>query len=373
MCKAAELANLIGNINAGGGGVNRNVVINGAMNVAQRTTSETGLTGSDNRITDKFMIQVSSLGTWTMTQESDAPDGFANSLKLDCTTADASPASGDYFYMHHRIEGNMLQHFAYGTSDAKPITLSFYVKSNKTGTGTVNILQPDNSYKQVSPTYTINSANTWERKTVTIAGDTSGVINDDNGRGMELEWWLNSGSNYTSGSNLTTYGTFSNTNRNVSNLGIGGSTDDFWSITGIQLEVGQNATEFEHEPFDVTLNKCYRYFQKFTSSGAQYQRFGVGLSYSSTAMSCPVFLMNTMRDVPSVGTTGTASNYAVNHNNDTVTVASSVPAIAATGDTPSQNIGVTCAVSGGLDAGDVSMLISNNNTDSFLSFDAEVN
>ena len=372
MSKAAELANLIGNINAGGGGVNRNVVVNGSMNVAQRTTSETGLTGSDNKITDKFMIQVSSLGTWTMTQESDAPDGFANSLKLDCTTADASPASGDYFYMHHRIEGNMLQHFAYGTSDAKPITLSFYVKSNKTGTGTVNILQPDNSYKQVSPTYTINSANTWERKTVTIAGDTSGIINDDIGRGMELEWWLNSGSNYTSGSNLTTYGTFSNTNRNASNLGIGGSTDDFWSITGIQLEVGQNATEFEVEPFAVTLQKCQRYFQKqLAGTGSVYERFGGGFANNSTNFNVIIPMQTPMRATPTLGTTGTASNYHIYHSSGTTTACTNL-SLDSNADGSDKQVGINATVSSGLSAGGAGLLNSNNSSAAFISLDAEV-
>jgi hypothetical protein len=213
----------------------------------------------------------------------------------------------------------------------------------------------------------------WTRVELSFPADTTGALDDDNNSSFLFNIWLHGGSTYTGGTlNSSAWASLTSANRAAGISSFFDSTDRTFFLTGVQLEVGQNATEFEHEPFERTLNKCYRYFQKFTSSGAQYHRFGVGLSFSSTAMSCPLFLMNTMRDVPALGTTGTASNYAVNHNNDTVTAASSVPALASTADNPTQNIGVTCAVSSGLDAGDVSMLISNNNTDSFLSLDAEL-
>ena len=139
MSKAAELANLIGNINAGGGGVNRNVIINGAMNVAQRGTSSTGIGASTGYFTcDRFVIATDSsnatAGRLTMTQDSSAPSGFANSLKLACTTADTSIASDEQLRINTRIEGQNLQSFAKGTSDAKPFAVSFYVKGNASAT-----------------------------------------------------------------------------------------------------------------------------------------------------------------------------------------------------------------------------------------------
>jgi len=258
MSKAAELAALIGSQSALS---NRNLIINGAMQVAQRGTSSTGLTSGDNFLTDRFKTVITSLGTWTITQDSDAPDGFSKSLKIDCTTADASPAASDLLIIDHRIEAQDLQQLAYGTSAAKSITLSFYVKSNKTGNATVGILQPDSSFKMVSPQYTINSANTWERKEIVIAGDAAGQIDNNTDRGLEIEWWLNSGSNFTSGSHQNTYVAIDNTNRNPSNLGIGGSTDDYFQITGIQLEVGEQATPFEHRSFGDELRRCQRYYE----------------------------------------------------------------------------------------------------------------
>ena len=291
MSKAAELANLIGNVNAGGGGVNRNLIINGAMNVAQRGTSTTGFSSSTATfVTDRFFTVANNYGTYTLTQETDSPDDFQHSFKIDCTTADASPDASDYLFFHHRLEGQELQILNYGSSSAKTMTLSFYVKSNKTGNGSVGFLQTNNSFKHQSHQYTINSANTWERKSVTIVGDTSGVINDTVDRGFEIEFFLGGGTTYTSGSHQTTWTALSNGNRGASNLTIGTSTDDFWSITGIQLEIGQNETGFEHEPIERTLAKCQRYYaekelhQSYMDSNADSAQYlGYDLSVTQRA------------------------------------------------------------------------------------------
>ena len=146
MSKAAELANLIGNINAGGGGVNRNVIINGAMNVAQRGTSSTGLGASSGYFTvDRHILDFSNTaGRLTMSQDSSAPSGFANSLKLACTTADTSIAAGELCALFQPIEGQNLQAFAKGTADAKPFAVSFYVKGNASATYVVELY--DNDY-----------------------------------------------------------------------------------------------------------------------------------------------------------------------------------------------------------------------------------
>ena len=264
MSKAAELANLIGNINAGGGGVNRNIIINGAMNVSQRGTSFTTVTDGTYTL-DRFNYRKTNDGEVTITQDSSGPDGFANSLKVDVTTADASLSASQLAFLEYNVEAQDLQRLAFGTSSAKNFTLSFYVKSNKTGTYAVNISQNDNSSKQATLNYTINSANTWERKSLTFTGDTSGVINDDNGIGFLVYWVLAVGSTFTSGgSTSATFQTYANANLGAGHaVNLLDDTANEWFITGVQLEIGQNATEFEHEPFANTLRKCQRYFRTF--------------------------------------------------------------------------------------------------------------
>jgi hypothetical protein len=240
---------------------NRNLIINGAMQVSQRATSVTSVTASNYITVDRYKFVINSLGTWTVTQESDGPDGFSKSFKALCTTADASPASSDYLYIMQRIEAQNLQGLAYGTSSAKALTLSFYVKSNKTGNASVNVRQQDNSNKIYAAQYSISSANTWERKTISVPADTAGVINNDNGGGLQVEWWLNSGSDYTTGSHGG-WKTSDATSRNASNLGVGGAVDDYFQITGVQLEVGSVATPFEHRSYADELARCQRYLQK---------------------------------------------------------------------------------------------------------------
>jgi len=238
----------------------RNLVINGAMQIAQRATSSTGFVATANYLTvDRFKLENGSSGTFTVSQSTDSPTEFANSLKFDCTTADASP---DYFLIVHRMEGQNLQHLQKGTSSSKQTTLSFHVKSNKTGTYQVNLRDVDNS-RIIGKTYTISAANTWEKKTVTFAGDTSGVLDNDNGNSMQLEWWLASGSTYNSGSTPTAWEAISNGDRAAGlNVAIGASTSDEFYITGIQFEVGDTATDFEHRSFEEELRLCSRYYRK---------------------------------------------------------------------------------------------------------------
>ena len=263
MSKAAELANLIGNINAGGGGVNKNVIINGSMNVSQRSTSETNR-GDDTGyyVVDRWKISTgaSTAGRLTLSQDSSAPSGFANSTKFDCTTADTSIASGEFLQFEQLIEGQNLQAFAKGTSDAKPFAVSFYVKGNASATYVCELFDADNS-RQISKTFNVTTD--WTRVELSFPADTTGTFDDDNASSLALVIHLNAGSNYTSGTiNSGSWASSTNANR----VGSGttsffDSTDRTFFITGVQLEVGQNSTEFEHEPFDVTLRKCQRYLE----------------------------------------------------------------------------------------------------------------
>ena len=370
MSKAAELANLIGNINAGGGGVNRNVIINGAMNVSQRGTSFPSPSHADITL-DQFRHGKGHDGAVTITQDSSGPNGFANSLKVDVTTADTSIAAGQYAHIFTRIEAQNLQHLKFGTSDAQNFTLSFYVKSNKTGTYALVIGQNDNSYKQASQTYTIDSANTWERKSLTFTGDTAGVINDDNGHGLEIVWWLALGSTYTSGSSSASFATYADANHGAGHaVNVLDSTDNEWLLTGVQLEVGQNATEFEHEPFERTLLKCQRYYYKIPNSGT-YTRFGHGENLTTTASEIHFPFPVKMRSEPSVETTGTVSNYAL-YNSNSANACTSI--VVESGGHLSPEVGVLDVEigSGSITDGGSSQLMANNNSNAFIAFSAEL-
>lgn len=275
---------------------NRNMIINGAMQLAQRSTSATGVTATGYHAVDRFEASITTMGTYTISQSTDAPDGFANSLKYEVTTADASPAAADQIALQTKFEGQNLQHLNYGSSSAKSLTLSFWVKSDVTGTYSNEFRQPDNSSKHYSFSYTINAADTWEHKTVTIPGDASGVINNDNGNGFDIKWWLGAGSNFTSG----TYTTGSWKSRTVANT-VSSSSPNFastvgneWYITGVQLEVGERVTPFEHRTYGDELLKCQRYYAKVGGSRV------TGGGGSSTAVTLVVSTPAEMRTTPDV-------------------------------------------------------------------------
>ena len=278
---------------------NRNLFINGAMKVAQRGTSTTGLTSNSIPTCDRMNWVLNTAGTWTVSQESDGPKGFTKSFKALCTTADASPAASDYAILQYKVEAQDVQHLNYGTSDALQMTVSFWVKSNKTGNASFAILQTDNSYRQMGNSYTINAANTWEYKTISIPADTSGVINDDNGEGFLIEWWSNSGSTFTGGSHSTTWEANTDADRNASNIGIGQAVNDYFQITGIQLEVGEKATPFEHRSYSDELSRCQRYFLKYPAESSSYLA-QTGSTYARMTLLFPT----TMRAAPTCTATG---------------------------------------------------------------------
>jgi hypothetical protein len=246
---------------------NRRLTINGDMRIAQRGTSSTGITTSGYYTVDRFHHGISNIGTWSISQDTDVPSGqgFSNSLKLDCTTADAGPASGNLI-LRQKIEGQMLQHLKKGTSNAEKVTVSFWVKSAKTGTYILELDDRDNT-RHICQSYTIDTANTWEKKTLTFDGDTTGAFDNDNGSSFWVSFWLGAGTNFTSGTLATSWASRTETNRAVGQVNLADSTSNYINITGVQLEVGETATDFEHIPFDVELQRCQRYFEKSTSYG----------------------------------------------------------------------------------------------------------
>ena len=245
----------------------RNIIINGAMNVSQRGTSfaslGTGYTVDRFRYTENI-----DTGVVTVTQESitDLP-GFTKAAKINCTTAEAgvpSKAGSKFAAFNTKLEGQDLQQLAYGTSSAKQITLSFYVKSNVTGTFCVSLYKGDQTARNVSLGYTISSANTWEKKTLTYPADTGGGgIDNDNGSGLEIYWVVARQQGYQ-GAASTTWG--NNTDARFANLctaTIFENTNDHIMFTGVQLEVGDTATSFEHRSFGEELSRCQRYYVKY--------------------------------------------------------------------------------------------------------------
>ena len=361
MSKAAELANLIGNINAGGGGVNRNVIINGAMNVAQRGTSSTGAGGSDGYLTlDRWKTTFNSAGRLTMTQDSSAPSGFANSLKLACTTADTSVAAGEYFFLQQNIEGQNLQGFAKGTSDAKPFALSFWVKGNASATYVAELYDNDNT-RQISKTFNVTTD--WTRIELTYPADTTGALDDDNAKSLNLAIWLHAGTTYTSGTlNSSAWASNTNANRAAGISSFYDSTSRTFFITGVQLEVGQNPTEFEHEPFEKTLDKCQRYFYRWNSD-VGYSFFAPGYCYSATGVNIMGQMPVPMRAAQTFSSNGNwriCSDSCINVTNLALDKAQD--------DTP--NISVTTG--GGNTTGNCYGLGDNNDTSAYLQFDSEL-
>lgn len=245
---------------------NRNLIVNGAMQVAQRGTSATGVNAGGYYALDRMRYSSTSLATTqsTIEQSTDAPDGFSYSLKLTVTTAEGSVNADDGFRpLNYRVEGQDLQHLQYGTSGAKSLTLSFYVKSSVTGTYSVGFYRAESTARLITGTYTINSANTWEYKTITIPGDTSASITNDNANRLEILFHAGAGTDQTSTDSSGSWGNFVLSGYAFGNtVNLQNTVNSTWQATGIQLEVGTVATPFEHRSHGQELALCQRYYQK---------------------------------------------------------------------------------------------------------------
>ena len=263
MSKAAELAALIGSGQAQG---NKNFIINGDMQVWQRATAATAANNNYTTV-DRWAFGESTDGAYTSEQSTDTPTGTGFSIKAQVTTADTSLAAGQYAYIWQSIEAQNLQSLLYGTASAKTLTLSFWVKSSKTGTYSIVIRKNDSTLYAFTHDYSISSANTWEKKTITItptAGSTSfitasaGAIANDNGLGFEVIFALGQGSTYAIGTS-NTWSSNSNTYASSNQVNWMDSTSNNFYLAQVQLEIGEVATPFEHEDFGTTLAKCHRY------------------------------------------------------------------------------------------------------------------
>jgi hypothetical protein len=268
----------------------KNIIINGDMSIAQRGTSATGLTNGSTgyHTVDRFEFAESGSpsAAFTQTQSSDVPtgQGFATSLKMDCTTAQGSLAAGDLIRIRTTFEGQNLQYLKKGTSSAESLTMSFWVKSSKTGTYICQLLDKDNS-RSISKSYTISSADTWEKKTITYDGDTTGAFTNDNGSSLQVIWWLGAGSGSSSGTLQTSWGATTTADTAVGQVNFADSTSNDWYITGVQLEAGTSASDFEFLPVDVQTQRCLRYYETSMTYGDLSQYAGQKVIYGNAGTS----------------------------------------------------------------------------------------
>ena len=308
----------------------RNLIINGAMQVAQRGSSDSA--NSNGFGVDRFKGSVAAMDnlvtSYTQESPTDLP-GFTNSLRVTISTPESALASDELLRMLHYIEGQNCQGFKYGTSSAESVTLSFWVKGSVTGTYAVSVYcDASAGSRAIGSTYTINSANTWEYKTITFVGDTVRAIDNDNSEGFRMNWILSAGSNFTSTDN-TSWGTYSG-----GKLAYGHTANTFvtttnatWNITGVQLEVGSVSTPYEQRSFGEELALCQRYYFKHTVSQAN-DSFCVGMM-EAPANSCfgdVKFAVPMRSDPTALETTGTATDYEIRVPGATV-VCNAIPTI----------------------------------------------
>ena len=286
------------------------LIINGDMAVWQRSTSTVTMSDGYYNV-DRFRGEEGTDGTATWSRSTSVPDntGLAYSLQVDCTGTDTSIGSGQQTNIQQTIEAQNLQLLKWGTSDAEKVTLAFWVKSNQTGQHSVALRKLDNTAYNQPKTYTISSANTWEKKVLVFSALTlsGGAIANDNGDGLQILWKLSAGSSYQG-----TADTWTATNQGATavsgDVNFMSSTDNNFYLTGVQLEVGEYTSStlppFQHESYGDNLKRCLRYFYCPNMNGESYTSIGQGNGYNSSRVDVPVFFPVPMRTAPSVELSG---------------------------------------------------------------------
>ena len=357
------------------------LVYNGDMAVAQRSTSVASITADSYNTVDRWQLEFDgsgNVGTWTQTQESltsgDAhADGFSNSVKMDCTTADASLAAGDRMEFRQLFEGQDLQLIKKGTANAEKLTFSFWVKATKTGISIVEMYDLDNN-RSCSQSYTVSVTNTWEKKLVNFPADTTGAYDNDNAASLRLIFWMAAGTSFSSGTLQTTWGTVVSANRAAGQVNHADSTSNNFEITGVQLEVGEYTSSdlppFQHETYAENLLRCQRYYYKLKndSGGASTCFWGNSMIDSTTTLKGAIRYPE-MRAKPSAfETTGTATDYIIWSSGNTSTTCSAVPTFESH---TSFSGRLLFTVSSGLTAGQAGAYRAAS-TDAYLAWSAEL-
>jgi len=289
----------------------KNRIINGDMRINQRNATVT-ITNADTYSVDRFFgTGQASDGVFTLQQSTTAPTGFNNSLLATVTTADSSIGSSQYYLFIHRIEGYNIADLGWGTANAKTVTLSFWVRSSVTGTfgGSLRNSAADRSYPY---SYTISAANTWEQKTITIAGDTTGTWLTDNGIGISIAWSLGDGSSRLNTAGAWAAGSYSGATGQTNLIATNGAT---WYITGVQLEQNTSATPFERRLYNQELANCQRYcivYQNNAASVGDNFRFFGGI-YNTTTGLCAICFPVPLRVAPTGVTVSGTFNFFTNN------------------------------------------------------------
>ena len=368
-------------VEGGGGSSFKNLLINGDMQIWQRGTAATASSGGYFTV-DRWKLLENSDGAITSEQSElstadKATTGCRNALLIKCTSTDTSISSTQYCYTSQALEGQFLSHLGWGTTSAKTLTLSFWVKAYVAATYTIFIKKYDNTDYYIPIEYTVNSSNTWEKKTIIISptsGSTSlitganGAFDQDNGVALLLGFGLTWGSAYHGTSGTWSSSTHFSTSNQTNFLS---STSNTFYLTGVQLEVGDQATDLEQVPFDVQLQRCRRYLQRVEASGTDYGSFGVGAAANATSSVGAYHLNPNMRAVPTLVTTGTASNYTVFNGSTNIDACTSVPAINGGGGTGSQ-VRLEFISSGNLTAGQAVEQLGSDGVAAYLMFNAEL-
>jgi len=318
---AVQIENVASGLNLG----RRNLFINGDMQISQKPNAGSLAMAHDGNtssvLVDRFRMSLGGTheqldGTQAQVAEHPLSNGLAKSLKWTTGTPETSYDADEYVYFTQIIEARNAQHLNWGTSNAKSITLSFYVKSSITGTFAVGIYKDDNTARIYNKTYTISSANTWEKKIVTFAGDTAGGgINNDNGRGFYMSWHLGAGSGAVGGGSNGAWKSYSGLSDWADGHGTNAvmtTSGATWQMTMCQLEVGDNATDFEHRSFAEELALCQRYYQEYIS----YKLYFNGANEPSSEIGNSRLLPVVMRALPTVAnktsTHGSAGAFSAN-------------------------------------------------------------
>ncbi len=347
----------------------KNRLINADMRIDQRNAGASVTANDDVFLLDRWQTVASVSSKMTGQQNAGSvtpPAGFTNYLGITSSSAYTAGAS-EIFSVRQKIEGYNVADLDFGKSTAKTITISFWVRSSLTGTFGGAVMNSAGS-RCYPFTYTISSANTWEQKTLTITGDTSGTWLTTNGVGLSLIFNLGTGSTYSGTAGAWSSNLYYSATGATSVVGTNGAT---WYITGVQLEIGSTATPFERRMYGQELALCQRYAQKISCDAtAVYVRFCSGFNQSTTTGNFVLPFRVSMRTAPSLTTTGTASNYAIWNGAAAVSVCTSIPSIGTDG-TTTESASIAASTTG-LTAGGGSILISNNTSSAFLLLTSEL-
>ena len=343
----------------------RNRIINGDMRIDQRNAGAAVTT--EGYVVDRFRTATTGLDqlTFSAQQDTSAPTGFVNSSKITITAAETSWTDTEAFSYDQRIEGTNIADLAWGSASAKTVTLSFWVRSSLTGTFG-GALRNSGATRSYVFSYTISAADTWEYKTVTVAGDTSGTWLTTTGIGIILSWSLGAGAD-----RQTTAGSWNGANYSsaTGQVQVGSTLNATWYITGVQLEVGSTATPFERRPYGTELQLCQRYYYRVTSGGSFTPLTTGGFCTSTTAMLGTTPFPVEMRVKPTaLEQSGTAGNYNIQRGGSGYTC-SAVPAFSVAS-TYSATTNFT--TSSGLTEAHGGFGRSDNNSTAYLGWSAEL-